>query len=68
MYLFQDKGEKLRLGNIAGYMTRFVTIISCIASKPIYIRWIRTGSQPYGKIMSSIVLYKVFFEYKKIQS
>ena len=27
-----------------------------MASKPIYIRWIITGSQPYWKIMHSIVL------------
>ncbi len=37
-----------------------------IHSKPINIQWIRTGSRPYEKIMSSIVLYPVFCEYKKI--
>ena len=30
--------------------------ISSFDSKPINIRWIRTRSQPYWKIMSSIVL------------
>ena len=39
-----------------------------IASKPINIRCIRTGSQSNGKIMSSIVLYPVFYEYKNVQS
>ncbi len=37
-------------------------------SKPIYIWWIRTGSHPYEKTMSSIVLYPVFYEYKNVQS
>ena len=35
-----------------------------MASKPINIRWIRTGLHPYEKIMSSIVLYPVFYKYK----
>ena len=35
---------------------------------PINIRWIRTGSHPYEKKMSSIVLYLVFYEYKNVQS
>ena len=38
---------------------------SSIASKPINICWIRTGSQAYCKIMYSILLYLVFYEYKK---
>ncbi len=42
--------------------------ISSMASKPINIPWIRNGSQPYWKIMYSIVLYPVFYEYKKEQS
>ena len=36
------------------------------ASKPINIRWIRTGSQPLLKIMLSIVSYPVFYEYKNV--
>ena len=41
-----------------------INIFSRIHSKPINIRWIRTSSHPYEKIMSSIVLYPVFYEYK----
>ncbi len=37
-------------------------MFSSMASKPITIRWIRTGSQPYWKIMYSIVLQIVFHE------
>ena len=43
-------------------------VISRIHSKPINIWWIRTGSHPYDNIMSSIVLYSVFYEYKNVQS
>ena len=32
------------------------------ASKPINIRWIRTGFQPYVKILSSIALQTIFHE------
>ncbi len=35
-----------------------------IASKPINIRLIRTGFQPYWKIKSNAVLCLVFYEYK----
>ena len=43
--------------------------ISRIHSKPINIRWMRTGSHPYEKIMSSIVFYPVFFyEYSNVKS
>ena len=31
-----------------------------MASKPVNIRWIRTSSQPYSKIMISIVLQAIF--------
>ena len=34
-----------------------------MASKPIKIRWIRTGSHPYLKIMYSIVLQTISHEY-----
>ena len=34
----------------------------------IRIRWIGTGSHPYEKSMSSIVLYPVFYEYRNVQS
>ena len=37
-------------------------LLSRIASKPINIWWIRTGSHPYEKIMSRIVLYPAFEE------
>ena len=37
--------------------------LSSMASKPINIRWIRTDSQPYWKIMYSIVLQTIFHEY-----
>ena len=33
-----------------------------MASKPINIRWIRTGSQPYCKILYNIVLQTIFHE------
>ena len=39
-----------------------LTIFSRIHTKPINIRWNRTGSHPYEKVMSSIVLYPVFYE------
>ena len=29
---------------------------------------IRTGSHPYEKVMSSIVLHPVFYEYKNVRS
>ena len=29
----------------------------------IYVRWIRTGSQPYWKIISTIVLQIISYEY-----
>ena len=41
---------------------------SRIHSKPINVQWIRTGSHPYEKIMSIIVLYPAFYEYKNVQS
>ena len=41
---------------------------SRIHSKPNNIPWIRTGSHPYEKIMSSIVLYPVFYTHKNVQS
>ena len=34
-----------------------------MASKPINIRCIRTGSQPFWEIMYSIVLQTIFHEY-----
>ena len=34
----------------------------------IRIRWIGTGSHPYEKTMSSIVLYPSFYKYKNVQS
>ena len=43
-----------------------VSFFCRISSKLINIRWIRTGPQPYGKIMSSIVLR--IYEYKNVQS
>ena len=58
--------------NITGVITLSVNIdwnlSSCITSKPFKIRWIRSGSQPYRKIMLSNVLYPVFYEYRKLQS
>ena len=44
-----------------------MNVFSCIHSKPINIRWVRTGSHPYEKLMSSIVLYPVLYEYKNVQ-
>ena len=38
--------------------------ISRIHSKPIDIRWIKTGSHPYEKTMFTIELYPVFYKYK----
>ena len=35
-----------------------------MASKPITIRWIGTGSQPDWKILYSIELQTVFYEYQ----
>ena len=35
-----------------------------MASKPITIRWIRTGSKPDWKIMYSIELHTIFYEYQ----
>ena len=35
-----------------------------MASKQINIRWIKTGSQPYSKIMYSIVLQTIFTNIK----
>ena len=35
-----------------------------MASKPIDILWVKIGSQPYLKIMYSIVLYPVFYKCK----
>ena len=40
--------------------------VSGMASKLIYIRWVRTGSQPYLKIMYSIVLQTIYTIIKKI--
>ena len=37
---------------------------SCMATKPINIRWIRTGSQPYWKTMYSLVLQTIFHAYQ----
>ena len=37
-------------------------IVSSIG--PINIRWIRTGSQTYRKIMYTIVLHTIFHEYE----
>ena len=37
-----------------------------MASKPINIGWIRTGSQSYGKITYSIILQTIFDEYKNV--
>ncbi len=34
----------------------------------IRIRWTETGSHPYEKTMSSVVLYPAFYEYKNVQS
>ena len=38
-------------------------LLFSMASKPINIRWIRTGSRPYWKIICSIVLQTIFHEY-----
>ena len=38
--------------------------MSSMASKPLNIRWIRTGFHPYCEIFYLIVLYPVFYEYK----
>ena len=35
---------------------------SSMASKPSNIRWIRTGSQPYWKIINSIVLQTISYK------
>ena len=35
-----------------------------MASKLFKFRWIKTGSHPYKKTLSSIVLQLVFYEYK----
>ena len=43
------------------FLIRFVIVF-------IRIRWIGTGSHPYEKTMSSIVLYPVFYEYRNVQS
>ena len=37
---------------------------SRIHTKPINVRWIRTGSHPYKNIMFGIVLCPVFYKYK----
>ena len=42
--------------------------LSRVHSKQINIRWIRPGSHPYGKTMSSIELYPAFYEYENVQS
>ena len=45
------------------YINRYNNVVSSMASKPINIRWIITGSQLYGKIMYSIVLQTISFGY-----
>ncbi len=39
--------------------------ISIVASKPISIRWIRNGSRPDWKIMYSIELQTIFYNYNE---
>ena len=39
-------------------------VFSSMASKPISICWIRTGSQPYYKTMYSIVLHTISVDIK----
>ena len=41
--------------------------LSSMASKPITIRWIKIGSQPDWKIMYSIELQTIFYEYQNFQ-
>ncbi len=38
---------------------------SSMASEPIFIHWINTGSQPDWKIVYSIELQTIFYEKKK---
>ena len=49
------------------YLTSKDKMFSIMASKQINIHWIGTGSQPYCKIMHSIVLHTIFHEYIKIK-
>ena len=64
-----DSGLKARLV-ICGVLTLEWDLIQCIeytfssmALKPINIRWIRTSSQPYCKIMYCIVIQTIIHEY-----
>ena len=49
--------------NLRSWLNRNIKVrfFSRIHSKLIKIRWITTGSHPYEKIMSCIVLYPVFY-------
>ena len=59
------RGKTVFITGGTGFMGK-VIFISSFTIKPINIRWIRTGSQKYWKIMSNIVLYPVFYELKKM--
>ncbi len=48
-----------------GYLVYLsILLFSSMASKPITIRWIRTGSKTDWKIMYSIELQTIFYEYQ----
>ena len=56
--------KELKLFSIYPKKQESETWFSSMASKPIDIRWTRTGSQPYWKIMYSIVLQIISHKYK----
>ena len=72
---WQNRRTKLQKGfkctnilffNNFSFVALFLEIyIFSIAFKPINIRWITSGSQSYWKIMYGIVLYPVFYDYKR---
>ncbi len=53
--------------NFPSILTTVHNHISSMASKPITIRWIRTGSQPDWKIMYSIELHQTNIKIKIIK-
>ncbi len=55
---------KMKYYQMKSYFWARGNIISSMASKPINNRWFRTGSQPDWKIMYSIELQTIFYEYQ----
>ena len=53
----------LKAAQMASRLDLLIKIFSSMASKPINICWIRTGSQTHGNIMYSTVLHTIFPEY-----